>query len=47
MIIICLQKRYLGADGYIPGSTIGNIPTKDETEKEDTDKNNKNNIYII
>jgi len=35
------KTRYLGVDGYIPGSTIGNIPTKDDVGKEDTDKNNK------
>ena len=27
-----VRTRYRGVDGYIPGSTIGNIPTKDESE---------------
>ena len=35
------KTRYLGVEGYIPGSTIGNIPTKDKTKEEDVDKNEK------
>ena len=36
-----VRTRYRGVDGYIPGSTIGNIPTKDEGEDNKKEDNKK------
>jgi outer membrane biosynthesis protein TonB len=35
------KKRYKAMDGYIPGSTIGNVPTDDKAEEKKSD-NSKN-----
>ena len=35
------RTRYRGVNGYIPGSTVGNIPTKDESDENDSNKKEK------
>ena len=36
------NTRYKSLDGYITGSTIGNVPVKDEESEEEKDNNSTN-----